>query len=190
VGFLTLLAVHLQANYAIRRMADFRRARQRAAGRSLVEILAEIPRPALVLADLLQVAARHVQSDGIAKYVSSRVLGRDATSLLRDCDHHLGLVMQVRGLRRVMDVTPERDERMGGLDEEKRLLAPVATHFLLVLDVVSPDAKDAAHRKRIGRADDRQRRRGPDWNHVGHAFLSRKVGSGKNVARKEPELRF
>src|SRR5436190_925553 len=73
---------------------------------------------------------------------------------------------------------------MRGLDEEERLLAPVAPHFLLMLDIVAPDAKDAAHRKGIVRAEDGQRRRGPDWNHVGHAVLFRKLAAAKCVAQR------
>src|SRR5204863_1651783 len=83
-----------------------------------------------------------------------------------------------------MHVAPERYQRMRGLDEEERLLAPVAPHFLLMLDIVAPDAKDAAHRKGIVRADDGQRRRGPDWNHVGHAVLFRKLAAAKCVAER------
>src|SRR5258706_1493197 len=128
-------------------MADFRRRRERAARRSLVEILAEVPRPALVLADLLQVPARHVEAHRVAKDVCDRVLGGNPPPLPAYCDHHLGLVVQVRGLRWIVDVAPERHQRMGRLDEEKRLFAPVAAHLLMVLYIVAADAPNTWSRQ-------------------------------------------
>src|SRR5688572_1459605 len=65
VRLLALLAVYVEPDGPARRMADLGRRHQPAAGRGLVEVLAEIPRPAVVLAPLLQVAARHVQAHGI-----------------------------------------------------------------------------------------------------------------------------
>jgi hypothetical protein len=62
---------------------------------------------------------------------------------------------------------------MRALDEEERLLAAVAAHFLLVLGVVTPDAEDAADRKALARPVDRQRRRGPKGNRVTHEILEK-----------------
>src|SRR3954469_2749769 len=47
VGFLPLLAVDVEPDRAFGRMADFGRGREHAARRAFVEILAEVPRPAV-----------------------------------------------------------------------------------------------------------------------------------------------
>src|SRR5262245_30786764 len=161
IGALALLAVDREPNRAARRMADPGGRHQRAAGRALVEILAEVPRPAVVLAPLLQVAPRHIEPDRIPEYVIVRALGVDTPPALGEGHHQLGLIVVIRGLRRIVDIAAAGDQRVSALNEEERLLAPVAAHLFLVLGVVASDAEDAPDRKAVGGARDRQRRRDP-----------------------------
>jgi hypothetical protein len=102
-----------------------------------------------ILAELLQVAARHVEADAVAEDVLIRFLGVDAAAALADGHHHFGFIVEVRRLRRIVHVAAARNQRELGLDEEKRGLAAIAAHFLLVLDVVAPDAEDASHRVEV-----------------------------------------
>src|SRR6185436_17678699 len=81
----------------------------------------------------LQVAARHVQADGVAIDVVVGSLGVDAAPALAERHHELGFVVIVGGLRRVVHVTATRHQRMRALDEEEGLLAAVAAHFFLML---------------------------------------------------------
>src|SRR5438105_10143055 len=168
IGALALLAVDVEPNRPARGMADLRRGDELAAGGGFVEVLAEVPGPPVVLAPLLQIAARHVQADRVAKDEIVGAAHVDAPAALAERDNELGLVVVVRSLRRVMHFTAARDERVLALQEEKRLLAAVAAHLLLMLGVVAPDAENAAYRKLIGTRLDRQRRRGPQGNCVGH----------------------
>src|SRR3954469_18362873 len=66
VGPLALLAVHFQPERTLCRMPGLARGVQQAARGAFVEILAEIPRAAMVLAPLLKIAARHVEADGVS----------------------------------------------------------------------------------------------------------------------------
>src|SRR5258708_9902040 len=154
-------------------MADPRRRNKLAAGRRFVEILAEVPRASMVLAPLLQVAARHVQAHGVAEDVVVGPLHVDTPPALVERDDELGLVVIVGGLCRVMPLAAARDKRELTLQEEERRLAAIAAHLLLVLGVVAPDAKDAPHGKLLGAARDRQRGRRPQGNCVSHGVLEK-----------------
>src|SRR5256885_16011395 len=103
-------------------MADLRCRNELAARRRFVEVLAEIPWTAVVLAPLLQVAARHVQADGIAEDVVIGALYVDAAPAFMERDYQLGLVMVVGGLRRVVHLAAARDQPEFALQEEKRRL--------------------------------------------------------------------
>src|SRR3954464_13992011 len=61
---LALLAVHFEPERTLCRMPGLARRVQHAARRAFIEILAEIPGAAMVLAPLLKIAAGHVQADG------------------------------------------------------------------------------------------------------------------------------
>ena len=144
---LALLAVDIEPDRAFRRVADLRRGREHAAGRRFVEILAELPWPAVVLAPLLQVAPRHVEAHRIAEYVLARPFCVDAPAAFADGDDHLGLIVIIRSFSRVVHFAATRHQRVRALEKEERLLATAAAHLFLVLGVVAPDAEDAAHRK-------------------------------------------
>src|SRR5512133_2014999 len=77
VAALAVLAVHLQRDVRVRHVAGLRRGRDRADRRRLLESLADAPGPALLLHLALQVAACHVQADGITPDVALHVGGLD-----------------------------------------------------------------------------------------------------------------
>jgi len=131
-------------------VADFCDRDEFAARRRLIEVLAEIPGPAVVLSPLLQIATRHVEADCIAEDMIVGLLGVDAPAAFRESNHHLGLIVVVGAFRRVVHRAAARHERVRALDEEKRLLAPVAAHFLLVLGIVAADAENPPYGKGIG----------------------------------------
>jgi hypothetical protein len=126
----------------------------------------------VVLADLLQIAARHVQADAVAEDVVVRFFRVDAPAALADGDHHLRLVVVIRGLGRVVHIAAARDQRVRRLEEEEGGLAPVSAHLLLVLHVVAADAEYAPHREPVLRILDGERRDFPNWNCVRHALRS------------------
>ena len=119
--------------------------------RRVVEALADVPRPALLLRLALQVAPRHVEADGVAPDVAHRVGGGDALAALADRDDELDLVVQVLGQGRVRHAADlalgDRQHRVGRLHEEERRLAAGEAHLLRVLDVVAADAVDAVDRE-------------------------------------------
>src|SRR5512141_1816996 len=65
VRLLAQFAVYLEPEFGLGWMPQLACRGDRPAGRGLVEVLAEAPRPALVFALLLQVAPGHVQPDRI-----------------------------------------------------------------------------------------------------------------------------
>src|SRR6266513_160079 len=82
IGALALLAVHVEPEGAFGRMPNFLRRRERAARCRFVEVLAEVPGPPVVLAPLLQVAARHVEADRIAEDMIVRLPRVDSVPAL------------------------------------------------------------------------------------------------------------
>ena len=127
----------------------------RAADRRPVEALAEIPGPPHIARGQLQVAPRQVIADGVAPDVVQRLRLVDIGTATADRDHQLGLVVQVFGLRRIRDLDPATDHRVGRLGKEKRRFAVgVLAHFPGVLGVVAPDAEDAPYREACGRVRD------------------------------------
>ena len=127
----------------------------------------------MVLAPLLQVAARHVEADGVAEDMVVRPLHVDAAPALVDRDDELCLVVIVGRLRRVMHVGAAYDERKFALQEEEGCLAAVAAHLFLVLGIVTADAEDATYRELVVAASDGKRGRGPQGDRVSHGFLEK-----------------
>ncbi len=143
--------LHLEPDAALVRMADLGGRLERPARRRAVERLADLPRPLDVARGDLQVAARQVDADAVAPHAIERLVLRDVAAAGLERHHHLDLVMQVVGQRRVGHRAAVMHDRVGGLGEEERRLALVLAHLLDVLEIVAPDAPDAAHRKHLGR---------------------------------------
>ena len=131
-------------------MADLGGGLQRAARRGAVERLADFPWPLDVARGDLQVAARQVDADAVTPHAVERLVLRDVAAAAFQRDHHLDLVMQVVGERRVGDRAAVMHDRVGGLGKEERRLALVLAHLLDVLEIVAADAPDAAHREQVG----------------------------------------
>ena len=123
----------------------------------MVEGFADFPRPFLLARGLLQVAAGQVDADGIAVDVVERLVGGDVEAAALHRDDQFDLVVQVLGQRRVGDGGAVRLQHVGVLGEEERRRALVIAHLADVLEIVAPDAPDAADRKRSGFAGDRDR---------------------------------
>ena len=139
------------------RMADPGSRLQRGAGRGMVERLADFPGPFLLARGLLQVAARQIDADRIAVDVIERLVGRDVQAAALHRHDQLDLVMQVLGQRRVGNGGAIGLEHVGMLGEEERRRTLVVSHLADVLEIVAPDAPDAANGKGFRFAGDRDR---------------------------------
>ena len=75
-----------------------------------------------------------------------RLVGGDIEAAALHGDDQFDLVMQVLGQRRIGDGGTVRHQHVGVLGEEERRRALVIAHLADVLEVVAPDAPDAADR--------------------------------------------
>src|SRR6266568_4388613 len=157
IRVLAKLAVYLEPELAFFRVTALRGGSDRPDRGGLVEILAEGPGPALVLADLLQIAPGHVQAHRVTPDVLVGLGRRDLMAACADDCDHLGLPVVMGRHRRIVHGATLGDQIMSRFGEEERLLAAVAPHFLLVLDVIAPDAENAAHREARVRSHDGKR---------------------------------
>src|SRR5436190_17133206 len=144
VRVLAKLAVYLEPELAFFRVAPLRGGGDRPDRGGLVEILAEGPRPAFVFSDLLQITPGHAQAHRVTPDVLVGLGRRDLVAARADYGDHLGLPIVVARHRRKVHGTPLGDQIMSRLGEEERLLAPVASHLLLVLDVIAAGTEDTA----------------------------------------------
>ena len=124
----------------------------------MVERFADLPRPLLLARGLLQVAAGEVDADAIAVDVIERLVGRDVEAAALHRHDQFDLVMQILGQRRVGDGGAVGLDHVGVLGEEERRRALVISHLADVLEIIAPDAPDAANRKGFGFAGDGDRR--------------------------------
>src|SRR5689334_11072492 len=146
VAVLLHLAIDLEIDAALLGMADLGSRSQRTAWRGTVEGLADFPWPLDVARGDLQVAPRQVDADAVAPHAVERLFLRDVAPAGFQRHHHLDLVVQVAGERRIRHGAAVMHDRVRGLCEEKRRLALVLAHLLDVLEIVAPDAPDAPHR--------------------------------------------
>jgi hypothetical protein len=79
-------------------VADLRHRHERAARRGGFDRFADFPRSAHLLGLALQVAARHVEADGVAIDAVEGLLGRDIGATLGQGDDELDLVVHIGGL--------------------------------------------------------------------------------------------
>jgi hypothetical protein len=114
----------------------------------LVEALGHVPGAAQLLGLRLDVAAGHVQADGVAIDQIQRLFHRDIAAALGQRHHHLDLVMVIGGSGRIGHHGVGRHDRIGRLHEEERLAVWVMAHFAGVGGIVATDAIDAADRER------------------------------------------
>jgi hypothetical protein len=133
----------------------------------LLESLADAPGAALLLHLVLQVAARHVQTHGIAVDVLQRIGCLDVLAGLADGDDQLDLVVQIlgqRGIGHLVVLPASSHGRVRRLHEEERRLAAGKAHFLGVILIVAAHAVDAVNGKALATAHNRQAGNGRGGN--------------------------
>ena len=173
VALLAHLAVHLERERALRRVAAARDGHDGGGGRRGVEALRGVPRHALRLRLRLEVAAREVEAHAVAEHVRQRLRLRDVGAAGLQRDHELHFVVQVGRARWIADVATRRDDRVGRLQEERRRrFVDARAHLLRVFGEVAADAVDAVHGEATAAIDgDGSLRRG--GNGVFHGALRR-----------------
>src|SRR4029077_7284172 len=101
IAVLADLAVALEGDAALLRVADLGGRPQRAARRRGVERLADLPRPLLVARGDLQVAPREVDADAVSPDRIERLVAFDVAAAALKRDYQLDLVVHVLGQRRI-----------------------------------------------------------------------------------------
>src|SRR5580704_14140883 len=157
VAVLAHLAVDFEHDAAFRRVADRGCRLERPARRRMIERLADLPGPLDVARGDLQIAACQVDADAVAVDAGKRVFDLDVAATAFERHHQVDLVMHVLGQRRVGHRAAVGHDRVGGLGEEEWRLAHVLAHLLDVLDVIAADAPQAANRKILIGAGNRNR---------------------------------
>jgi hypothetical protein len=104
-------------------MAGLGHRHDRCAGCRLVEALGHVPGAAQLLGLRLDVAAGHIQADGVAIDQIQRLFHRDIAATLGQRHHHLDLVMVIGGSGRIGHHGVGRHDRISRLHEEKWRLA-------------------------------------------------------------------
>ena len=133
-------------------MADGGRRHDRRARSRALEGLADFPRTAGALGRVLQIAARHVESDGVAVDVGQRSVGLDVRAARLQGHDELDFEMQILGPRRIGQRS-RRQQVVGVLlEEERRLTVRIGAHLARMLGVVAADAVDAVHGKQLRRS--------------------------------------
>ena len=90
----------------------------------------------------------------IAVDVVERLVGGNVEAAALHRHDQFDLVMQILGQRRVGDGGAVGLQHVGVLGEEERRRPLVISHLADVLEIIAPDAPDAANRKRFGVAGD------------------------------------
>lgn len=169
IALLTHFAVDLEPDRALVGMTELRRRHQRCARRRMVETLAHVPWSRQFLGFALQVAARHVEPDGIAVHQLQRLFHRNIAAAFGERHHQFDFMLVVLGLARIRHFAVGRHDGVGRLhEEERRFAVGIVAHFARVSGVVAADAVYATHWKRIA-ADYRD---GSDlwhWDCISHA---------------------
>jgi len=93
---------------------------------------------------LLQIAPRQVDADGVAVDVFVGLGGGNVEAAALHRHDQFDLVMEILGQRRVGDGGAVRLDHVGMLGEEKRQRPLVISHLADVLEIIAPDAPDAA----------------------------------------------
>ncbi|MNT07977.1 hypothetical protein D3C72_1427010 [compost metagenome] len=154
-------------------MPDLAGAVDRGDRRRGIEGLADFPGAAHLAHLHLQVAAGHVEADGIAPDVFECLFDRDIRTSLADHGHQLGLVVVVLRLRRIRQVQRgtclHRDDRVRRLaEEERRLAVGIEAHLARMGGVVAAHAIDAAHGELVVAAGNGDGNGGGGREDVGH----------------------
>ena len=155
---LPILAADLQVNFCVVHVAGLCYRCDRANRCGLVKPLADTPRAALLFHLVLQVAARHVQTNRITKNVLVRIGCLNVFSAGANRHNQFNFVVQVfrqAGVgHRAGAARVHHHDGIGGFQKEKGRLATGEPHFFGVVFIVAAHAIDAANRKAIFGAHD------------------------------------
>jgi hypothetical protein len=127
------------------------------AGGRVLEGLSHFPGALQFLGFGLQIAARHVDADGIAEDVLHCLRGLDVGAARFEANDQLDLEVHILSGRRIGEF-PVNDDVVWVLLKEERRVLDVAAHFPRMFDVVAAHAVNAVDRKELVRAPDRERR--------------------------------
>ena len=161
-------AIHLQFDAACIQMPNGRCRLQRPNRAGPLKGFADLPRTALLFRFALQIAARHVEADGIAPDMLQRIAQGDVGAATFQRHHKLDLVMHVVAVRGIGKLAGGIEVVGVLLKEERRFAIRVMPHLNRMGRIVAADAIDAAHRKGTAATDRNgwNRRCGDD--EVGH----------------------
>src|SRR5262245_15692192 len=115
----------------------------------------------------LQIAARHVDADGIAEDVLHCPGGGDVTAAGFEANDQLDLEVHVLGGRRIGKLPVDDDVVRVLLEKERRVLG-VPAHFPGVFEEVAAHAVNAMDGKALVGAPDRERRLGSGREDIAH----------------------
>ena len=159
IAALAVLAVDLYEQLGVAHVACLGHHGDRANWRGMVKGLADAPGAAGFFHLALQVAACHVQANGIAKDVLVRVGSQDVFTAGANGHDQLDFMVKVFGQAGVGDRPRlagfHNDHTVCGFEEKERRLTPGETHFLGMFFVVTAHAVHAVDRKAGGGAVDR-----------------------------------
>jgi hypothetical protein len=117
----------------------------------VIKALADAPGTTLLLHLALQVAPRHIQTNGITVHMRHCLTGGNIAATLADRDHQLNLVVQVLSQARIRHVSGltigDKHKRIGWFQKEKWRFAAAKAHLFRVLFVISTHAINAVNRK-------------------------------------------
>ena len=115
----------------------------------LFNIFADFPRQSAVFAPELQIAARHVEADGVAPDIVVGIGGADVGAGLADDGREFAFPLIVDGLGRILDIGDAvgfaTDGVRRGLGENEGRHVGGDAHFFFVIVVVEAHAENAAH---------------------------------------------
>lgn len=164
---------------------------QPASRRRLLDILAGIPWPPEITGLELQVAAGHIEPDGITPYRPLRLPRLYLESRLPHGHDQFDLEMEVMGFGRIGDAAGIGrvgvDDRLGPFGEEERGFAiGIAPHLAGMGFIIASDAEYAAHGITVAGLGLQQRRTdGLEQNRHLHARCSRQSPSFSMQTRSE-----
>ncbi len=115
----------------------------------MIERFADFPGPLLLARGKLQIAAGEIDADAVAVDVVERLVGGNVEAAALHRHDQFYLVMKILGQRGIGDGGAVRLDHVGVLGEEKRRCPLVISHLSDVLEIIAPDAPDAANRKRF-----------------------------------------
>jgi hypothetical protein len=116
-------------------------------GRGGIEPLGDAPRKAPLLGFILNVAEGHVEPDPVPQNVAVCGSPANMLPLFPDCDDQFDLVVRFPGDAGDDDGFAVMDDGCAGLQKDNRRLGDLRMHFPGMLRIVSPEAKNLAHRE-------------------------------------------